>query len=251
MRALTAPPLMPTAAAASAAAAPLRPRPADAGHARRHGRRVHTGSVAVVDRDGRVAVRGRRPVVAHVHAQRAEAAAGAAVRRGRRRRALRLSRRRRSRCCARATPASRGTSTAVARHARQGRQHAPTDLQCGTHAPAFYEARGERAAAAAVFAARAQLLGQAQRDARVLRCTAAHQATTTSRSTIRCSRRSARRSRTSPVSPEATLVAGVDGCSAPNYAVPLAALALAFARLAADRRRPGLRTARRARWPTR
>ncbi len=32
---------------------------------------------------------------------------------------------------------------------------------------------------------------------------------------------------------EATLPWGVDGCSAPNYAVPLAALALAFARLAA------------------
>ncbi len=34
--------------------------------------------------------------------------------------------------------------------------------------------------------------------------------------------------------PEARLVAGVDGCSAPNYAVPLAALARAFARLAVD-----------------
>jgi L-asparaginase II len=32
--------------------------------------------------------------------------------------------------------------------------------------------------------------------------------------------------------PEAALVAGVDGCSAPNYAIPLAHLALAFARLA-------------------
>ena len=33
--------------------------------------------------------------------------------------------------------------------------------------------------------------------------------------------------------PEADLVAGIDGCSAPNYAVPLERLALAFARLAA------------------
>jgi L-asparaginase II len=33
--------------------------------------------------------------------------------------------------------------------------------------------------------------------------------------------------------PEDALVAGVDGCSAPNYAMPLANLALAFARLAA------------------
>ena len=33
--------------------------------------------------------------------------------------------------------------------------------------------------------------------------------------------------------PEERLVTGVDGCSAPNYAVPLSQLALAFARLAA------------------
>jgi L-asparaginase II len=33
--------------------------------------------------------------------------------------------------------------------------------------------------------------------------------------------------------PEANLVAGIDGCSAPNYAVSLGGLALAFARLAA------------------
>jgi L-asparaginase II len=32
--------------------------------------------------------------------------------------------------------------------------------------------------------------------------------------------------------PEADLVGGIDGCSAPNYAVPLEGLALAFARLA-------------------
>jgi L-asparaginase II len=35
--------------------------------------------------------------------------------------------------------------------------------------------------------------------------------------------------------PEARLVAGIDGCSAPNYAVPLSALALAYARLASAR----------------
>jgi hypothetical protein len=43
--------------------------------------------------------------------------------------------------------------------------------------------------------------------------------------------------------PEEALVAGIDGCSAPNYAIPLASLALAFARLAAAdvdaRIRPG------------
>src|SRR4029450_12475313 len=43
--------------------------------------------------------------------------------------------------------------------------------------------------------------------------------------------------------PEAALVAGIDGCSAPNYAVPLARLALAFARLGADRNDPIYATA--------
>jgi len=35
--------------------------------------------------------------------------------------------------------------------------------------------------------------------------------------------------------PESSLVAGIDGCSAPNYAVPLSRLAYAFARLAGSR----------------
>ena len=41
--------------------------------------------------------------------------------------------------------------------------------------------------------------------------------------------------------PESELVAGIDGCSAPNYAVALARLAQAFARLAADARRRRVR----------
>jgi L-asparaginase II len=35
--------------------------------------------------------------------------------------------------------------------------------------------------------------------------------------------------------PEAQLVSGIDGCSAPNYAVPLSGLALGYARVAAER----------------
>jgi L-asparaginase II len=42
---------------------------------------------------------------------------------------------------------------------------------------------------------------------------------------------------------EASLVAGIDGCSAPNYAVPLAALALAYARLASTHDDPAFGTA--------
>ena len=83
------------------------------------------------------------PELPHDDAQRAEAVPGDAVRRGRRRRALRLFTARRSRCSARAIPASRGTSTPSRRHARRGRQHRRRTLQCGTHAPGFYDVRGE------------------------------------------------------------------------------------------------------------
>ena len=47
--------------------------------------------------------------------------------------------------------------------------NAAADLQCGTHAPRLLRRARRGAAAAAVFAARAQLLGQAQRHARLLR----------------------------------------------------------------------------------
>lgn len=106
------------------------------------------------------------------------------------------------------------------------------DLQCGTHAPGFYEARGEIpppppysplqhncsgkhsgmlawctqcGASKADYLAFDHPLQQAIRRAVAQFCGVA----------------------------EERLVAGTDGCSAPNYAVPLSALARAFARLAA------------------
>ena len=45
--------------------------------------------------------------------------------------------------------------------------------------------------------------------------------------------------------PEQTVVAGIDGCSAPNYALPLARLAQLYARIASDEA-PGLRALRYA-----
>ena len=51
--------------------------------------------------------------------------------------------------------------------------------------------------------------------------------------------------------PDAELVAGVDGCSAPNYAVPLFRLAQAFARLASATVRTRPTAGRRACSPTR
>ena len=59
------------------------------------------------------------------------------------------------------------------RHAGARRATRADDLQCGTHAPGYLRGARRGAAAAALFAARAQLLGQAQRHARVLRRCAA------------------------------------------------------------------------------
>jgi L-asparaginase II len=106
-----------------------------------------------------------------------------------------------------------------------------TDLQCGTHAPGFYDARGEvpppppysplahncsgkhsgmlawcrqHGQSKADYLSFDHPLQQAIRRAVAVYCGVA----------------------------EATLVAGIDGCSAPNYAMPLSRLALAYAKLA-------------------
>jgi L-asparaginase II len=68
---------------------------------------------------------------------------------------------------------------------------------------------------------------------------------TISRTSTRCSRPFVGRWPPSTGVSEDRLVAGTDGCSAPNYAIPLASLATAFARLATRGRRSRLRPAPR------
>ena len=114
---------------------------------------------------------------------------------------------------------------------------------CSAARPAMRHARagvlrGARrsAAAAAVFAAAAQLLGQAQRRCSPIACSAAtdkadylafdHPLQQAIRRAV---------ARFTGVA-EARLVAGIDGCSAPNYAVPLR-VARARVRAARERRR--------------
>jgi L-asparaginase II len=108
------------------------------------------------------------------------------------------------------------------------------DLQCGTHVPRFHELRGEVAPpppysplahncsgkhsgmlACCVLCGypKASYLDFEHPLQREIRRAVAHFTST----------------------PESSLVAGIDGCSAPNYAVPLERLALGFARLAARR----------------
>lgn len=109
----------------------------------------------------------------------------------------------------------------------------PAHLQCGTHPPMYYEAQGQApppppysplahncsgkhagmlAHCAACGYERDRYLDPGHPLQREIRAAVAHM------TGVR----------------EASLVMGIDGCSAPNYAVPLAGLALAFARLAAS-----------------
>jgi L-asparaginase II len=108
------------------------------------------------------------------------------------------------------------------------------ELQCGSHAPGFYDARGEvpppppysplahncsgkhsgmLAYCVQCGLSKASYLDYDHPLQQEIRRAVAHFTAT----------------------PETELIAGIDGCSAPNYAVRLARLALAFARLAADR----------------
>ena len=111
---------------------------------------------------------GRRPGAPDAHPQRAEAVPGDAVRRGAAGWSASAIAGRRWRCCAPVIRASRGTSTPSPDMLAARRQHGGRPPV--RHARARILRRARRsAAAAAVFAARAQLLGQAQRHARVLR----------------------------------------------------------------------------------
>jgi L-asparaginase II len=105
------------------------------------------------------------------------------------------------------------------------------DLQCGTHAPRYFEDRGDvpppppysplanncsgKHSGMLAYCVQCGLPKESYLDAghplqQAIRRSVAHFTST----------------------PEKDLVAGIDGCSAPNYAVPLEGLALAFARLA-------------------
>ena len=107
------------------------------------------------------------------------------------------------------------------------------DLQCGTHAPGYFEARGEvpppppysplahncsgKHSGMLAYCVQCGLPKESYLAfdhplQKAIRVAVAHFLAT----------------------PEPELVAGIDGCSAPNYAVPLGRLALGFARLAAD-----------------
>jgi L-asparaginase II len=107
----------------------------------------------------------------------------------------------------------------------------PGDLQCGTHAPGFYEARGEVPPPPPYSPLQHNCSGK--HSGMLASCVQHGQATADYLAYDHPLQRSIRHAvATFTGVVEERLVAGIDGCSAPNYAVPLASLATAFARLA-------------------
>ena len=113
--------------------------------------------------------------------------------------------------------------------ARCGRSEA--DLQCGTHAPGFYDARGEVPPPPPYSPLAHNCSGK--HAGMLAWCVQHGQPVGDYLAYDHPLQQAIRRAvATFAGVAEERLVAGVDGCSAPNYALPLASLAAAFARLA-------------------
>jgi L-asparaginase II len=107
----------------------------------------------------------------------------------------------------------------------------PDDLQCGTHAPGHYEVRGEVPPPPPYTPLAHNCSGK---HAGMLACCVLHGWSTGDYLDTGHPLQREIRAAVASFSgiAEGDLPAGIDGCSAPNYALPLAALARAFARLA-------------------
>lgn len=107
----------------------------------------------------------------------------------------------------------------------------PGELQCGTHAPGFYEARGELPPPPPYSTLQHNCSGK--HGGMLAWCTQHGQSKADYLAFDHPLQQAIRRAVAMFTGvAEQRLVAGIDGCSAPNYAVPLAALATAYARLA-------------------
>jgi L-asparaginase II len=108
----------------------------------------------------------------------------------------------------------------------------PEDLQCGTHVPGYYELRGEHPPPPPWSPLAHNCSGKhSGMLAYCIQCGHGKHDYLAFEHPLQAEIRRAVARFTAV--PEDQLVYGVDGCSAPNYAVPLSRLALAFARLAA------------------
>ena len=107
----------------------------------------------------------------------------------------------------------------------------PADLQCGSHAPGFYDARGDVPPPPPYSTLQHNCSGK--HSGMLAYCVQHGHSKADYLAYDHPLQQAIRRAvaRFTGVAEE-RLVAGIDGCSAPNYAVPLSALATAFARLA-------------------
>jgi L-asparaginase II len=118
----------------------------------------------------------------------------------------------------------------------------PADLQCGAHAPGYYDVQGEVPPPPPYSPLAHNCSGKhSGMLAYCVQCGLPKQSYLAFDHPLQQAIRRAVAHFTGL--PEERLLAGIDGCSAPNYAVPLAALALAFARLAAEHNDPVYGTA--------
>ena len=190
---------------------------------------VHAGAVAVVDRTGRVLHAAGDPYVltftrsALKPLQALPFTAGDGVAR------FGYSQAQVALMCASHSGEPRHVDAVADMLVRAGRSAA--DLQCGTHAPGFYEARGEVPPPPPYSTLQHNCSGK--HSAMLAYCVQCGHAAADYLAYDHPLQQAIRRAVSSFTGVvESRLVAGIDGCSAPNYAVPLASLACAFARLA-------------------
>lgn len=196
---------------------------------------VHHGSIAVVDRDGRVLLAAgdadhltfTRSALKPLQALPFVAADGVA------RFGLTLSET--ALLCASHSGEPRHVEAAAAILAKAG--NAVDDLQCGAHAPSFYEVRGDVPPPPPYSPLAHNCSGK--HAGMLAHCVACGYGKHDYLAPGHPLQREIQRAvATMTGMAEAAMPAGIDGCSAPNYAMPLGHLALAFSRLAADEAHP-------------
>jgi len=190
---------------------------------------VHHGAVAVVDRDGRLLYAAGDPEIVTFTRSSLKplqalpfVAAGGVER-------YKLTTQETALLCASHSGEPRHVEAAASILAKAG--NAASDLQCGTHPPGHYEVRGEIPPPPPYSPLSHNCSGK--HSGMLAHCAACGYG---KQDYLAIDHPLQREIRTAVANmaglPEGALHAGVDGCSAPNYAMPLARLALAFARLA-------------------